>query len=340
METIKNYLENVFSNLPQSEDILVAKEELLCMMEDKYNELKLDGKTENEAIGIVISEFGNINEIIENLEPLPYEENKDTIETATNKFINLDTAMNFISETTEISKKISLGVMLCIWSPIAALLLWGFSKNNILPINIEVSCAIGIIVLLAMVMYAVSLFINFGLKLEKYDHLKKEKFELDYSTKSFIKTEDENFRPVFAKRIALGVSLCVLSLIPAAVSSLTLGNSISVLYPSVTALLLIVAFAVRIFIVTGMKFDSYKVLLQEGDYSTKLKENQLFKGEEQLSKTIASIYWPAIVFIYIAWNFISKDYEVSWILWPLAGILFAIILNICNAIEKKSKTIS
>lgn len=203
METIKNYLENIFSNLLQSEDILVAKEELLCMMEDKYNELKLDGKTENEAIGIVISEFGNINEIIENLEPLPCEENKDTIETATNKFINLDTAMNFISETTEISKKISLGVMLCIWSPIAALLLWGFSKNNILPINIEVSCAIGIIVLLAMVMYAVSLFINFGLKLEKYDHLKKEKFELDYSTKSFIKAEDENFRPVFAKRIAL-----------------------------------------------------------------------------------------------------------------------------------------
>lgn len=89
-----------------------------------------------------------------------------------------------------------------------------------------------------------------------------------------------------------------------------------------------------------MKLDLYKVLLQEGDYSTKLKENQLFKGEEQLSKTIASIYWPAIVFIYIAWNFISKDYEVSWILWPLAGILFAIILNICNAIEKKSKTIS
>jgi len=32
-------------------------------MEDKYNELKNSGKTENEAIGIVISEFGCVENI-------------------------------------------------------------------------------------------------------------------------------------------------------------------------------------------------------------------------------------------------------------------------------------
>ncbi len=43
------------------------KNELWQMMEDKYTELIKDGKTENEAVGIVISEFGNLDELAEEL---------------------------------------------------------------------------------------------------------------------------------------------------------------------------------------------------------------------------------------------------------------------------------
>ena len=45
-----------------------AKEELLAMMEDKYTELRSEGKSENEAIGQVIAEFGNAEELIRELE--------------------------------------------------------------------------------------------------------------------------------------------------------------------------------------------------------------------------------------------------------------------------------
>ena len=61
METIKNYLESMFLNLPNTPEVYKAKNELLQMMEDKYTELKGSGKSENEAIGIVISEFGNLD---------------------------------------------------------------------------------------------------------------------------------------------------------------------------------------------------------------------------------------------------------------------------------------
>lgn len=57
METIKNYLENMFSHLPNTPEVQKAKYELYQMMEDKYNELISEGKSDNEAIGIVISEF-------------------------------------------------------------------------------------------------------------------------------------------------------------------------------------------------------------------------------------------------------------------------------------------
>lgn len=67
METIKNYLENMFSHLPNTPEVLKAKYELYQMMEDKYNELISEGKSDNEAIGIVISEFGNLDELADSL---------------------------------------------------------------------------------------------------------------------------------------------------------------------------------------------------------------------------------------------------------------------------------
>ena len=43
METIKNYLENMFSHLPNTSEVQKAKYELYQMMEDKYNELISEG---------------------------------------------------------------------------------------------------------------------------------------------------------------------------------------------------------------------------------------------------------------------------------------------------------
>ena len=60
MEAIREYLSNLFMNMPETPDVLRAKAELMEMMEDKYEELLKDGKSEKEAIGIVISEFGNL----------------------------------------------------------------------------------------------------------------------------------------------------------------------------------------------------------------------------------------------------------------------------------------
>jgi len=67
METIKSYLETMFANMPNTPEVLRAKQELWGMMEDKYNELISEGLSENEAVGTVISEFGNLDELSETL---------------------------------------------------------------------------------------------------------------------------------------------------------------------------------------------------------------------------------------------------------------------------------
>lgn len=67
MNTIKNYLESMFAQLPNTPEVWKAKDELWQMMEDRYTDLIADGKTENEAVGAVIAEFGNLDELAETL---------------------------------------------------------------------------------------------------------------------------------------------------------------------------------------------------------------------------------------------------------------------------------
>ena len=63
MNTLKSYLESMFAKMPNTPEMRRAKDELWQMMEDKYNELLDEGKNENEAVGTVISEFGNLEEL-------------------------------------------------------------------------------------------------------------------------------------------------------------------------------------------------------------------------------------------------------------------------------------
>ena len=67
METIRNYLNTMFAGLPDTPEVRKAFEELSAMMEDKYSELIEEGRSENEAVGTVISEFGNLEELAQTL---------------------------------------------------------------------------------------------------------------------------------------------------------------------------------------------------------------------------------------------------------------------------------
>lgn len=67
MDDIRDYLESVFSKLPQTPEAHRAKDELGQMMEDKYAELLAQGMSEKEAAKATIDEFGNPDEVLESL---------------------------------------------------------------------------------------------------------------------------------------------------------------------------------------------------------------------------------------------------------------------------------
>ena len=109
METIKNYLESMFAALPNTPEVLKAKYELGQMMEDKYTELIEAGKAENEAVGIVISEFGNLDEVADALgiETILQQQEPDNM-----PLLGIEEAREYIADAGRTGFLIGLGVLL------------------------------------------------------------------------------------------------------------------------------------------------------------------------------------------------------------------------------------
>lgn len=329
METILNYLENMFANLPHTPEVMRAKEDLAAMMEDKYNELIAEGKKENEAVGIVISEFGNISEIaselgIDDVVNGRNDYNKgETIRT-----VSMYEGKEYLAQVKESAKWIGIGVMLCIISPVMLLILGGL-QEYVTEISDVVVVMGGLVVLLVLVAIAVGLFIYHGTQFSHYEWLQKEDFILDLDLERHVKFLKESREGEFITKIIIGVGLCIVAVIPLIVAGVVFdGTKFEFLCVLAVALLLmIVSIAVYLFITAGNEKQSYSILLQENDYTRQKKYIQ------RKEDSIGGIYWSLVTAIYLLWSFISFSWAVSWIIWPIAGVLYGAVVSILKAVH-------
>ena len=327
METIRNYLDNIFSNLPKSAEIIKLKEELLSNMEVKYRELKESGKTENEAIGIVISEFGNIDELIMELGI----ENRKPIESI--HTVTMEEAENYMRDKVKYGKLIAVGVILCILAP--AMLM--FTHNIIIggvfgtEINVETLEGLSVIPLFIFIAIAVGLFIYAGTQLDKYKYL-EEDFICPLYVQQRVKVKKEEFSSNFTKLNIIGVTLCVLSPVALIGISAIGGYNDDILstYGAIV-LLIMVAIAVFIFIRVGNINNSYNALLQIEEYSSKGKENNKVIGD------VASVVWPIATAIFLIWGLGFNGWDICWIVFPITGILFGAFSGLYALIKRNNK---
>ncbi len=329
METINMYLDNAFTGLPQTPELLKAKEELRGMMEDKYRELQAEGKAEHEIIGIVISEFGNIEELLEEL-GVSKEAQADSGVVEEGVPVSFEQTEEFFEANKRAAKGIGIGVGLCITSPALLVLLEGLSTGGFIEMTQGAMDAVGLLVLFLMIGVAVALFIIHGIGLEKYDYLKKEVIDIPTSVSNIYEKRKQDSTQGFAIKIAVGVGLCIFSVVPIIL--------LDELFPrkgldevATSGMFVFIAVAVYLFVTAGMERESYSVLLQEEDYRPQKKK------ANRLVEMVGGIYWPIITILYLGYSFLSADWHISWIIWPIAGIVFGIIAFICNIIEMNGK---
>ena len=253
--------------------------------------------------------------------------------------VSMEEARAFISAQQEAAGKIALGVVLCILSPMVLILLGGLTEN--LPEN--AAGGIGVTVLLLMVAAAVAIFIFWNTRLERYEYLEKENFDLEYGVAGMAREGLEAVTPGCTRRIIAGVTLCILSAVPLFLAAVFTENELALLV-CVDVLLVLVAAAVYLFVTAGMRREMYQKLLQEGEYTARNK------GLNRLMEKVGAIYWPLVLAIYLWWSFSGFTYVegigiertganwgVSWVIWPVAGVIFGAIAGVCRLVKKDQR---
>lgn len=251
----------------------------------------------------------------------------ESVEDSSVRKVTLAEANEFIDLQKVISKKIALGVLLCIMSPICLILLSAFSDAQLFNVSENMVVAIGVSVLLLMVAAAVTIFVSCGFKDSPFEYLEKETFETEYGVTGMVKEKQKAFKSTYTKSNIIGVALCIMAAIPLIATSFSENDVL--ISAMICVLLLFVAVAVFLFVAAGVRWSSMQKLLQEGDYTDKKKKESIIKEK------LGGIYWPIIVAIYLAWSFISGDWHFTWIVWPVAGVTFAVVENVYSLIKKE-----
>ena len=361
MDTIRTYLDNMFLRLPETPETLRAKEELYAMMEDKYTELKASGKSENEAIGIVITEFGNLDELLAELslppnqgsdsdteKGDPADDSFDCYQAEEIPMISADEADDFLQVSRKAATKVAFGVMLCIISPVVLIYMTGLSEFTSNWLSENIAAFLGLFALFLCVAVAVTLFISSGISAPSYQYLKKEPFRMSPDTAAYLGELHNQFRSAFAIQISVGVFFCILSVIPLlAVALLFDGGSEKqelFLITCVSLLLILVGIGVFLLVHAGMISESYKTLLggdislhddckQQASYETHDPRRRQY--HKALSNAISDVYWLGVTAAYLIWSFLFHAWHISWLIWPLAGILWGAFDSIAVVFRSK-----
>lgn len=101
------------------------------------------------------------------------------------------------------------------------------------------------------------------------EHLEKDNFETEYGVSGMVRERRKSYEPVFTRGIAIGVVLCILSVIPI---------------------------------------------------------------------ILAGAYWCLATAIYLGWSFWTSRWEFTWIIWPVAGVLYAAVFGIIRWIMSNKET--
>lgn len=241
--------------------------------------------------------------------------------------ISLAEANDYLEQRKNASVQIAIATLLCIISPILIFLLLAFSECTSIPITENLAVGIGMVALFSLVTIAVVIYIRVGFKNAPYEFLEKEPFETEYGVTGLAREKQKTYRNTYIKYNIFGTCACILSPVPLICAALS-GKGLLVMI-MLCGTLLTVAIGVMFFIVAGVRWASMQKLLKEGEFSEKGKQ------KNKIIEAIGTVYWLLATAIYLGWSFLTSDWHITWVIWPIAGVLFAVVELVCNLVIDK-----
>lgn len=335
MSVIDSYLDTLFSPYPDSARMQDAKAELRAMMEDKHQGLREDGYTESQALGTVIAEFGSLEELAPVL-GIDREVHGNAAAGAVPQAagpprLGLERAEEH-AEAVRLSQPLNaIGIPLFVLSPVPLLLLIALS-GTVVPQPANWAVATGLVLLLVMVAVGVLLLVQRGSRLADFEDIEEGEFTVTPQVLAFARGIERENRTSTGRATAIAIALWILCAIPTVVTAIGAAEgTVTPLY-GVTLTLIIVALGLFIYIRSSWPGHIASVLRQEEDYE------DLEQSSSPAIRVIAAVYWPVIVAIYLGWSFLTGDWEITWVIWPIAGVLYAALWGVNAALAGNRST--
>ena len=330
MNVIIAYLETMFSAYPDSPRLLEAKAELLAMMEDAYAAALAAGMSENEAVGKVITEFGNLDELAPTLgigaeltpgvapaitPDAPPAAAAPSAARASHPTLSLAEARSFAELRQATAPRLGLGVALIVASlaPLIALTTASGLPGSQLASN--VASFIGLMLLVAGVAVGVLVLVGRAQRLAPYAGIERGHYAITPEVQAFTAELATTHSRSRAARLQLAIGLWILAFAPVlAVTVLPAGSSGF----AVACSLVLVALGLYVFLPANWAHST-------NDLVSAAPGTMAVAEEHSIVGVIASFYWPLVVAGYLAWSFIGSAWATSWIVWPIAGVLFGAV---------------
>lgn len=252
--------------------------------------------------------------------------------------ITLAEANEYLELRKIAAKRISIATILCIIAVFTLPLLDVASEYPFFGWSEELACGVGLVSIFSI---AVTIFIRVGFTNAPYEFIEKEPFETEYGVVGLVKDAQKKYRSTYVKYNYIGSCICVLSPVPLLCAAFTDNDFLTVSMLTVT--MLIAGIGAIFFIVCGVRWASMQKLLKEGEYSP------IEKRKSKIKETVGVVYWLLVTAIFLLWSFLGNDgtgvngndwvsWKVSWIVWPVAGVLFVAVMMLCNIIVNREQS--
>ena len=242
--------------------------------------------------------------------------------------VSMEEASAYLEHNERAAASISTGVMICILSPIIVLMLGGLSESGRIAITEDQAGIGGVIILLIMIAAAVAIFLMAGVRGKKFEYLENLNIDTEYGVSGMVRERSSAYSEKHGRLLVLGIMLCVIAVIPMLLSQFLVPEESSenamATAIGTSVMLFLIAIGVKLIVLTCIRQGGFDKLLEQGDYTRMNKRISKYDG----------IYWGLATAVYLGWSFITMRWEFTWIIWPIAGVLYAAYREVLKAVVR------
>ncbi|MFV0633156.1 permease prefix domain 1-containing protein [Demequina sp.] len=338
MNVIIAYLDTMFSAYPTTPQMSEAKTELRGMMEDAYTSLIAQGHTENEAVGQVIRDFGNLEEVAPALgitsvitaDAPAGSSAAPARRTPALPPLTLGDAQDFAQAQRRSTRRVTVAVALFILSPVTIMVASEAQEVGLLAWSEGAVELLGVLTILVFVAAGVLLCISAPWNTAALRKINEGEFSISPEVTAWADALVAAHERKRTRALQVAITMWILAVTPIlALSIPTEGTAYGEFWSTlgVALTLAMVAGGLGIFLPTTWA-STVADKLNAGEDQDEDDEDD----GSNLIGVIAAFYWPLLTAGFLAWSFIGNAWHISWIVWPIGAVLFGAIAGGISAL--------